>query len=143
MTEEARLEGLRAWTHVIYGLHAWSVLAGLLTPALVVTTFLLGWPSVIAVTLNYLKRTQAAGTVLESHFRWQIRTFWLAVPWSLLGVVFWVTFLLVPLAIAVWAVTGLWVAYRVARGWIALLRGHPMPTPVNAPGRAQAGSAEH
>ena len=122
-------EGLRAWTHVIYGLHAWSVLAGLLTPALVVTTFLLGWPSVIAVVLNYVKRADAAGTPLESHFRWQIRTFWFAVPWAALGVVLWITVLLFPLAILVWAVTGLWVAYRVARGWIALARGRAMPMP--------------
>jgi uncharacterized membrane protein len=122
------LEGLRAWTHVIYGLHAWSVLAGLLSPALVVTTFLLGWPSIIGVILNYVKRSEARGTMLESHFRWQIRTFWLAVPWALLGVVFWVTLFLIPLAIVVWIATGLWVAYRVARGWISLLNDKPMPT---------------
>ena len=65
-----RLEGLRAWTHVIYALHAWSVLIGLLTPAFVLSAFLLGWPSLIAVVLNYVKRSDAAGTVLESHFRW-------------------------------------------------------------------------
>jgi len=123
------LEGLRAWTHVIYALHAWSVLAGLLSPALVVTTFLLGWPSIIGVILNYVKRPQAAGTMLESHFRWQIRTFWFAVPWALAGVVFWFTLVLIPLAIVVWIVTGLWVAYRVARGWLALARDKPMPMP--------------
>ncbi len=121
------LEGLRARTHVIYGLHAWSVLAGLLTPALVVTTFLLGWPSIIAVILNYAKRSQAAGTILESHFRWQIRTFWLAVPWAIAGLALFVTYVLIPLAITLWALTGLWVAYRVARGWIALLRDKPLP----------------
>lgn len=129
MTDEAKLEGLRAWTHVIYGLHAWSVLAGILTPALVVTMFLLGWPSLIAVVLNYVKRAAAAGTVLESHFRWQIRTFWFALPWAVLGVVLWFTLLLIPLAILVWVLTGLWITYRVARGWIALASGKPMPMP--------------
>lgn len=122
-------DGLRAWTHVIYALHAWSVLAGLLTPALVVTAFLLGWPSVIAVVLNYLKRAEARGTPLESHFRWQIRTFWFAVPWALAGLVLWMTFLLIPVAIILWGLTGLWVAYRVARGWMALVRGLTMPMP--------------
>lgn len=122
-------DGLRAWTHVIYALHAWSVLAGLLTPALVVTAFLLGWPSVIAVILNYLKRAEARGTPLESHFRWQIRTFWFAVPWALAGLVLWMTFLLIPVAIVLWGLTGLWVAYRVGRGWIALVRGRDMPMP--------------
>ena len=129
MSEGVDQEGLRAWTHVIYGLHAWSVLAGLLTPALVVTTFLLGSPSLIAVTLNYFKRAEAAGTALESHFRWQIRTFWFALPWALLGLVLWLTLLLIPFAIVVWVITGLWVTYRVARGWIALARSKPMPMP--------------
>ena len=129
MTGDDRLAGLRAWTHVIYALHAWSVVAGLLTPALVVTAFLLGWPSIIAVILNYAKRSESAGTPLESHFRWQIRTFWFAVPWALAGLVLWLTLLLIPLAILVWVVTGLWVAYRVARGWLALLQGRTMPMP--------------
>jgi uncharacterized membrane protein len=127
LTDETRLDGLRAWTHVIYGLHAWSVLAGLLTPAFVVTMFLFGWPSLLAVVLNYVKRAEAAGTMLESHFRWQIRTFWFAFPWLVLGVVLWLTLLLIPLAIVLLALTGLWITYRVARGWIALARGRPVP----------------
>jgi uncharacterized membrane protein len=120
-------DGLRAWTHVIYALHAWTVIAGLLTPMLIVTAFLLGWPSLIAVVLNYVKRGEARGTYLDPHFRWQIRTFWFAVPWALLGVLLFVTFFLIPVAIVIWAVTGAWVAYRVARGWIALLQGKPLP----------------
>ena len=129
MNADAHLEGLKAWTHVIYGLHAWSVLAGILTPALVVTTFLLGWPSIVAVILNYLKRSEAAGTPFESHFRWQIRTFWFAVPWALAGTVLWITVVLIPLAILLWVATGIWVAYRVIRGWLSLARGNPMPMP--------------
>jgi len=124
-----RLEGLRAWTHVIYALHAWSVLIGLLTPAFILSAFLLGWPSLVAVVLNYIKRSDAAGTLFESHFRWQIRTFWFAVPGALAGLVLWITLLLIPVALLIWVVTGLWIVYRVARGWIALLRGQPMPMP--------------
>ena len=123
---ERNLEGLRAWTHVIYGLHAWSVLAGIVTPAFVVTAFLLGWPSILAVILNYVKRSEAKGTLFESHFRWQIRTFWFAVPWALAGVVLWITLVLIPVAIVLWIITGIWVAYRVIRGWLTLLRGKPM-----------------
>jgi len=134
VTDEAQLEGLRAWTHVIYGLHAWTVLTGLLTPALVVTMFLTGWPSIIAVVLSYLKRSEAAGSFLESHFRWLIRTFWFALPWALLGALLWITFLLIPLAILVWAVTGIWIAYRVARGWIALVQGRSLPMPATGSG---------
>lgn len=128
-TAGAQSDGLRAWAHVVYALHAWSVLAGLLTPALVVTAFLLGWPSVIAVVINYLKRGEAAGTPLASHFRWQIRTFWFAVPWALAGLVLWLTLMLIPLALLIWGLTGLWVAYRVTRGWIALARGRDLPQP--------------
>jgi len=127
MNEGDPLAGLRAWTHVIYALHAWTVLAGILTPALIVTAFLLGWPSIIAVVLNYAKRAEATGSFLESHFRWQIRTFWFAVPWALLGAILWLTLLLIPLAVVIWLVTGLWVTYRVARGWLALANGRPLP----------------
>jgi uncharacterized membrane protein len=129
VSDEARVAGLRAWTHVIYALHAWSVLAGVFTAALVVTAFLMGWPSLLAVVLNYLKRPEVAGTPLESHFRWQIRTFWFALPWALAGLVLWITIIGIPFAVAVWAVTGLWVGYRVARGWITLARGRAMPMP--------------
>ncbi len=124
--EQQNLDGLRAWTHVIYALHAWSVIAGIVTPALVVSAFLLGWPSILAVIFNYIKRSDARGTMYESHFRWQIRTFWFAVPWALAGLVLWMTLLLIPAAIVLWIVTGIWVAYRVTRGWITLLRNRPI-----------------
>ena len=64
------------WTQGIYALHAFSLLTGILGAATVVGAFLTGWPSIIAVILNYVKRSDVRGTWLESHFRWQIRTFW-------------------------------------------------------------------
>lgn len=123
------LEGLKAWTHVIYGLHAFSVIVGITTTAFIVTAFLMGWPSIIAVILNYVKRSEAAGTFLESHFRWQIRTFWFAALWCVIGLALWVTLLGIPFAIALWVATGLWVAYRVIRGWVALAKAKPLPVP--------------
>jgi uncharacterized membrane protein len=63
-------------THVIYALHAVSLVAGIITTATVVGAFLTGWPSIAAVILNYVKRSETRGTWLDSHFRWQIRTFW-------------------------------------------------------------------
>ncbi len=120
-------EGLKAWTHVIYGLHAFSVLAGIFTPAFVVTAFLLGWPSIVAVILNYVKRSDAAGTFLESHFGWQIRTFWFAALWCVVGAVLWVTLIGIPFAIGLWVGTGVWVAYRVIRGWLALVKDKALP----------------
>src|SRR5215468_8074288 len=69
------------WTHLIYGLHAFSLLTGILGTATVVGAFLTWWPSIIAVILNYVKRSDVRGTWLESHFRWQIRTFWFGLLW--------------------------------------------------------------
>ncbi len=120
------LEGLKAWAHVIYGLHAFSVLVGVVTPAFILTAFLLGWPSIIAVILNYVKRSETTGTFLESHFRWQIRTFWFAALWCVVGLVLWVTLVGIPLAFLIWIATGVWVAYRVIRGWLALAKDQPL-----------------
>ena len=74
-------EGLVRLTHIIYGLHAFSAVMGVISSAAVVTAFLTGWPSILAVILNYVKRADVRGTYLESHFRWQIRTFWFAALW--------------------------------------------------------------
>ena len=82
MTEGRNLITL---THVIYGLHAFSLLTGIIGAATVVGAFLTGWPSIIAVILNYVKRGEARGTWLESHFRWQIRTFWWGLLWGAIG----------------------------------------------------------
>ena len=64
-------------THLIYGLHACAVLVGVTSSvATVAGGFVFGLPSLLAVFLNYLKRADVTGTWLESHFVWQIRTFW-------------------------------------------------------------------
>ena len=122
-------EGLITLAHVIYALHAFSALTGLASSVLVLTAFLTGWPSIIAVILNYAKRAEVRGTWLDSHFGWQIRTFWFALAWLLAGGVAFVTFVGIPVALAVWIVTGLWVLYRIARGWMTLSAGKPMPLP--------------
>src|SRR5919108_4704885 len=110
------------WTQGIYALHAFSLLTGILGAATVVGAFLTGWPSLIGVILNYIKRGEARGTWLESHFRWQIRTFWYGLLWVSLCVLFVVMTLGIGLLVA-WlpiALVGLWFIYRIARGWIAL-----------------------
>jgi uncharacterized membrane protein len=114
--------------HVIYGLHAGSLVMGIIGAATVVGAFLTGWPSIIAVILNYVKRSEARGTWLESHFRWQIRTFWFGLLWAILCVLFVAVTLGIGLLI-VWlplGVVGLWFIYRVARGWLALKDHRPM-----------------
>jgi uncharacterized membrane protein len=125
---ERPLNALVNWTQAIYALHALSLLTGILGAATVVGAFLTGWPSIIAVILNYVKRSDARGTWLESHFRWQIRTFWFGLLWIALSVVFVIGTLGIGLLVA-WlpvAVVGLWFIYRIARGWMALGEGKPM-----------------
>ena len=120
-------EGLVTLAHVIYGLHAFSALTGLLSPAMIVTAFLTGWPSIIAVILNYVKRSDVRGTWLDSHYSWQIRTFWYALLWLAVGGVLFATVLLIPVAVVLWFATGIWVLYRIIRGWLALASTKPMP----------------
>ena len=127
MSEESNLDGLRAWTHVIYGLHALSVLIGVTTAAFIVTAFVFGLPSIVAVVLNYLKRAEARGTFLESHFRWQIRTFWFTLLWCVIGGLLIATVIGAPFAILLFIAVGVWVIYRVVRGWLALKDGKPLP----------------
>ena len=120
-------EGLVTLAHVIYALHAFSAITGLLSPAMIVTAFLTGWPSIIAVILNYVKRPEVRGTWLDSHFSWQIRTFWFALLWLAIGGVLFATVVLIPVAFVLWFATGIWVLYRIIRGWLALASAKAMP----------------
>jgi uncharacterized membrane protein len=124
-------EGLIAWTHVIYGLHTLAVLIGLTSAATIVGAFIFSVPSVIAVILSYVKRSEAAGSFLESHYRWLIRTFWFAVLWGMIAG-FLTLFLLVTIVgvIIFWLplhAVGIWLDYRVVRGWLALKDAKPLP----------------
>ncbi|MFA7267738.1 MAG: hypothetical protein WC073_00205 [Sterolibacterium sp.] len=121
------LEGPRAWCHVMYGLHALSAVSGILTSATVVSAFVFGWPSIVAVIINYLKRGEVRGTWLASHWRWQWRTFWLAAVWLLVAGVLMITLIGIPAALMVMVVTGGWVLYRVIRGWAVLAKREPLP----------------
>lgn len=114
-------------THVIYALHAFSVLTGIFGAASVIGAFLVGWPSIIAVILNYVKRSDVAGTWLESHFRWQIRTFWYTLLWVCIAFALAVSIVGFPFALVLVVGVTLWLVYRVARGWLALSGVKPMP----------------
>ena len=119
--------GLVTLTHVIYALHAFSALTGILSSALIVTAFLSGWPSIIAVILNYVKRSEVRGTWLDSHFSWQIRTFWFALLWLVVGAIAFATVIGIPVALVLWIAIGVWVLYRIIRGWLALVSEKTLP----------------
>ena len=126
-TAEPR-ESLIKLTHAIYALHAFSLVTGIVGAATVVGAFLTGWPSIIAVILNYVERSEVRGTWLESHFRWQIRTFWFGLLWVTLCSLFIVATLGIGLLIAWLPLTlvGLWFIYRIVRGWLRLMDHRPM-----------------
>ncbi|MSP39000.1 MAG: hypothetical protein EXR70_10970 [Deltaproteobacteria bacterium] len=107
-------------THLVYALHALSLVIGITTAATIIGAFVFGLPSIIAVIINYLKRGEARGTYLESHFRWQIRTFWFCFLCNLVGWFFFITFIGIPLAVMIFVAAGIWVIYRIVRGWLAL-----------------------
>ncbi len=114
-------------THVIYALHALSVVMGFIGSAFIITAFLTGWPSIIAVIINYIKRGDVYGTYLDSHFGWQIRTFWYALLWMTIAVILFMTVIGIVLAYLITVGAGIWILYRIIRGWIALNGGRPMP----------------
>lgn len=111
-------------THVTYALHALGLAIGAFGASTVIGAFVFGWPSIIAVIINYVKRGEARGTWLESHFTWQIRTFWYAFAWSCLVFLLGGLLLIVVVGLAIWAVgffiLGIWAIYRIARGWLRL-----------------------
>lgn len=122
----ADLDGARAWCHVIYGLHGLAVLVGVIGAATIAGAFVFGVPSLLAVILNYVKRGEVKGSWLESHYRWQIRTFWFTALWLLVYGLLILSFVGILLAIPMIWVLGIWVAYRVIRGWLALGDGKPL-----------------
>jgi uncharacterized membrane protein len=125
-TVSAPAQGLVTVAHLVYALHTLSLLIGVTTAATIVGAFVFGLPSIVAVVINYVKRGEARGTFLESHFRWQIRTFWYALLWCVVGGVLFITLVGIPLAIGVFFGAGVWAIYRIIRGWLALRDRKPM-----------------
>ena len=130
MTVEATPSLVRI-AHIVYVLHAVGLALGAFGAASVIGSFLFGWPSIIAVILNYVYRGDARGTWLETHFNWQIRTFWYALGWGLLVAVVSIPLALVIIGFGTWvvgmALLGVWAIYRIGRGWLRLNARQPMP----------------
>lgn len=107
---DAQLDNLRTLTMVTYVLYAVSALVGI--------------TAIVAIIVNYIKRDEARGTIYESHFTWQIRTFWWGLLWSVVGVA---TIWVLGLGFLVLAVNAIWLIYRVVRGFLAWNDRQPMP----------------
>jgi uncharacterized membrane protein len=118
-------------THVLYALHALGLVLGAFGAASVIGSFLFGWPSIIAVIVNYVKRGDVRGTWLETHFAWQIRTFWFALLWAVIVGLVSLPLAVILIGIGTWVLglflLGLWAIYRIARGWLRLNSHEAMP----------------
>lgn len=90
--------------------------------ALYAASFLVGITAIVAIVMNYVKKEDVAGTFLESHFRWQIRTFWFALLWCAAGAIM----MLILVGWFVLAANGIWVIYRIVKGWLRLNDNKPM-----------------
>lgn len=102
------IKSLKTLTTVIYALYAAS--------------FVIGITSIVAIVMNYVKKEDVAGTMLESHFRWQIRTFWFGILWGVLGGI---TFIII-IGWFVLAADCIWIIYRIVKGWLRLVDDKPM-----------------
>ena len=90
--------------------------------ALQALSFLLGITYFVAIIVNYVKLDDTRGTWIESHFRWQIRTFWFSLLWFALGGLL----LIIVVGYLILIANGLWIIYRIVKGWLNLNDGKPM-----------------
>ena len=106
--QEEKFNEAKKLTTVIYALYAAS--------------FLVGVTSIFAIIINYIKKDEMAGTVFESHFRWQMRTFWFGLLWAVLGGIL----IFVVVGFVVLLVDAIWIIYHIAKGWLSLNENKPM-----------------
>jgi uncharacterized membrane protein len=114
--------------HLVYALHTVAIVIGIVGAATVVGSFLGSLSSIAAVIFNYVKRGDARGTWVETHYRWQIRTFWYALLWALIGWGLTITIIGAVAGIPILIALTLWLLYRIGRGWLRLRGRQPMYT---------------
>ena len=115
--------------HLVYALHTLAIVIGIVGAATVIVSFVSGLPSIVAVILNYVKRGDARGTWIDSHYRWQIRTFWFTLLWALIGWGLVLTFIGAVVGVPILIALTLWLIYRIGRGWLRLRDRLPMYAP--------------
>lgn len=114
------LPSVLAVAHLVYALHAVAIVVGIVGAATVIGSFVGGLPSIVAVILNYVKRGDARGTWVHTHYQWQIRTFWYAVLWALIGWALVFTIIGAMVGVPILIALTLWLLYRIGRGWLRL-----------------------
>lgn len=106
--DDEKMQSLKTLTMAVYVLYAFSYFAGI--------------TAIVGIVINYVKREEVAGTWLESHFRWQIRTFWFGLLWAVIGVATLILLIGIPILFA----NCVWIIYRVVKGWFNLSDDKPM-----------------
>src|SRR4029434_6275016 len=115
--------------HLVYALHTLAIVVGIVGAATVIGSFVGSLPSIVAVIFNYMKRGDARGTWIASHYRWQIRTFWFTLLWALIGWALVITIDGAVVGVPILIALTLWLMYRIGRGWLRLRDRRPMYTP--------------
>ena len=110
-----------------YALFGVGALVGLVSSGFPAIAPLMGIIGIAGVIVAYVKSDDARGTWVASHLRWLIRTFWWSILWSAIGFVMFITLLGIPFALAIWAITSIWVLYRVIRGYLLFKDSRPIP----------------
>jgi uncharacterized membrane protein len=118
-------------TLVVYALFGVAAVVGLVSSGFPLIAPLCGIVGIIAIILAYVKRGEAAGTWLASHYRWLIRTFWFSLLWGVIGALIFalLAIILIGLVIGylIWVATTIWVLYRLIRGYVLFKDSQPVP----------------
>ncbi len=105
---DAQMKSLKNLALAVYVLYALSYFTGI--------------TAIVGIIINYVKKEDVAGTWLESHFRWQIRTFWFGLLWAVIGGASFVILIGMPILFANFC----WIIYRIVKGWLNLNDHKPM-----------------
>jgi uncharacterized membrane protein len=118
-------------TAVVYGLFGLAAVIALASHGFPPFAPLGGIAGIVAIIVAYVKRSEASGTWLASHYRWLIRTFWFSLLWGLIGLCLFLVFALIVIGFiigpAVWIATAIWVIYRLIRGYLLFKDSKPVP----------------
>jgi uncharacterized membrane protein len=118
-------------TLIVYALYGIAAVFGLASSGFPLIAPFFGVLGIIAVIIAYVRRGEAAGTWLASHYRWLIRTFWFSMLWAALGWLVLVTLGLIligiPIAFGIWIAASIWVIYRLVRGYLLFKESRAIP----------------
>jgi len=116
---------------LVYALFGAAAVVALLSHGFPLAAPLMGFIGIAGLIVAYVKRDDARGTWVASHLRWLIRTFWFSLLWAVIGgivlLVLGIVLIGIPIAFAIWAVTSIWVLYRVIRGYLLFNDEKPIP----------------